>query len=203
MNVRLIGSFVKHLEVELQPGEEFYAEKGALVYIDDVLDMDTEFSGNSLTRLIGAKISGESIFIVHFSNRSRQAAKLVVGCHSSLVHFKLTGNEIICRKGAFVASSRRVDVTTKLSVTGLMGGMGALLQKVRGDATVFLQAFGDPIIVDLAAGQTIRVDENHFLALDGIPESRISVRWSLQNFIGGEGISMLALTGPGRVYLNP
>ena len=203
MNVKLIGNFVKHLEVELAPGEEFYAEKGALIYIDDQLDMDTEFSGNSITRILGAKLSGESLFIIHFRNRSSRPAKLAIGSHSSLVHFKLSGNEIICRKGAFVASSRKVDVSTRLSITGLMGGMGALLQKVQGDATVFLQAFGDPVTVDLAYGQTIRIDENHFLAMEGIPESRISAKWSLQNFMGGEGISMLAVTGPGKVYLNP
>ncbi|MDE5930529.1 MAG: AIM24 family protein, partial [Muribaculaceae bacterium] len=82
MNVKLIGNFVKHLEVELAPGEEFYAEKGALIYIDDQLDMDTEFSGNSITRILGAKLSGESLFIIHFRNRSSRPAKLAVGSHS-------------------------------------------------------------------------------------------------------------------------
>lgn len=203
MNCKLIGSFVKHLEIELSQGEEFYAERGAVIYIDEGLDMDTELSGNSLGKLLGSKLSGESLFIVHVYNPTPQPRKLAIGSHSGLTHFKLSHSEIICRKGAFMASSRRVDVSTVLSITGLMGGMGALLQRVTGDATVFLQSYGDPVIITLTPRQSIRIDENHFLALEGIPESRISAKWSARNFLGGEGLSMISVTGPGKVYLNP
>lgn len=203
MNCKLIGSYVKHLEVELYPGEEFYGERGSMIYIEEGIEMTSELSGNTLGRILGATLSGESLVFLHFYNRSARPCKLVLGSRSGLLHLKLTGQELICRRGAYVASSKRVSVSTQLSISGLVGGMGALLQRISGQATVFLQTDGDPIIIDLEPGQTIRIDENHFLALDGIPESRISAKWSLKNYVGGEGLSMLTVTGPGRVYLNP
>ena len=203
MNCKLIGSYVKHLEIELGPGEEFYGERGSMIYIEEGIEMSSELVGNTLGRLLGAKLSGESLIILRFFNTARRPCKIVLGSKSGLMHLKVAGQELICRRGAYVASSHKVNVSTQLSVAGLIGGMGALLQRISGNATVFLETDGDPIIIDLTPGQTIRIDENHFLALEGIPESRISAKWSLRNYIGGEGISMLTVTGPGRVYLNP
>lgn len=203
MNVKLIGSFIKHLEVLMQPGEEFYAERGAVVYAEDGIEFNTELTGTSLGKIIGSKLSGESLFLVKFRNVSRTACKLGLGSHAGILPIKLEDGETVCRSGAFMASSRRVDIDTKFSIAGFVGGMGALLQRISGTATVFLQCYGDPVVIDLVAGQTIQVDENHFLAVVGIPQSRMSPRWSAKNFFGGEGLSMLALTGPGRVYLNP
>lgn len=203
MNCKLVGSFIKHLEVELFQGEEFYMEKGAIIYFDEQLEMTSELSGNSLGRILGSKLSGESLFIARVYNPGNAPRKLAVGCHGGIIHFKLNNSELICRKGAYVASSRKVNITPRLSISGLMGGMGALLQRVSGNATVFLQSVGDPVVIDLAYGQSIRIDEDHFLALEGIPENRISAKWSAQNLFGGEGFSMLSITGPGKVYLNP
>ena len=66
-----------------------------------------------------------------------------------------------------------MDITSKLSIAGLVGGMGLLLQKIRGNSTVFLDTKGTPITIELAAGQTIEVDEDHIIAIQGIPEGRM------------------------------
>ncbi len=34
MNCKLVGQFVQHLEVTLSPGENFYAEKGSVIYLE-------------------------------------------------------------------------------------------------------------------------------------------------------------------------
>lgn len=203
MNCKLKGSFVKHLEVELFPNEEFYAEKGALIYIEEGIDMQTELTGNSIGSILGSTISGESLMIVHYRNFSPQPRKIVIGSRGGLIHFKLNHSEIICNRGAYVASNRKIDLSAKLSLSGLLGGIGGLLQRISGDATVFLETIGDPIIVDLAAGQGVVIDEKHFLALEGIPVDRISPQFSARNLFGGEGLRMLSVRGPGRVYLNP
>ncbi len=205
MNCKLIGSYVKHLEVELMQNEEFYVEKGAVIYFDSAIDMNLRLSGNGLGGLIGAKLSGESLVLIQFRNPTYEPRKLVVGSRVGIQHFKLSAGELICRRGAYIASNRKVDVSIKLSISGWLGGMGAILQRVSGDSdtTVFIQTTGDPVIADLAPGQSIRVDEDHFLATQGIPESRISAKWSPRSLIGGEGWSMLTVTGPGRIYLNP
>lgn len=204
MNVKLVGSFVKHIDVELSPGEEFFAERGAMMFADEGIDFSTELIGRSLGKLLGAAVSGESLALVRFMNRSGRPGRLGVGAHSGLLHIKLENYEILTRRGAYVASSRRVDISSKLSIAGLVGGMGAVLQRVSGSgATVFLQCYGEAVAIDLPPGKTMRLDEQHIVALVGIDEQRVSANWSAQNIFGGEGLSLLSVTGPGRVYLNP
>ena len=96
-----------------------------------------------------------------------------------------------------------MDVTTKLSITGFTGGMGLLLQKITGHGTVFLDTIGTPITINLEPGRTIEVDEDHIIALHRISDAQMQANWSLRNLFGGEGVSMLKITGPGTVYLSP
>ena len=45
--------------------------------------------------------------------------------------------------------------------------------------------------------QTIEVDEDHIIALLNISENQMHSNWSLGNLLGGEGLSMMRVTGPG------
>lgn len=203
MNCKLVGQFVQHLEVTLEPGEDFFAEKGSVIYLESGVEKDLGLNGSGLGRIIGAKISGESLFILRLSNRTGMPRKVVIGSSHGLLPVKLEGGTMICHRGVYVGSNNKVDVTTKISIAGLTGGMGLLLQKIQGNSTVFLDTIGYPITVNLQYGETIEVDENHIIALLNIPESQIRSNWSLGNLLGGEGLSMLRVIGPGTVYLSP
>lgn len=203
MNVKLVGSFVQHVEVELMPGEEFFCERGAVIYLQQGIVKEPMMNGRGLGRLLGAKIAGESLIILRLYNNSGLARKVTIGSRACLVPVKIQHETIICQRGAYVASSRRVDISTKLSITGMIGGMGLILQKITGDATLFLDSIGTPMTIDLQPGETVELDENHIIALQGIDESRMRSNWSASGFISGEGLSMLQVTGPGRVYLSP
>ena len=203
MNCKLVGQFVQHIEVTLEPGESFYAEKGSLIYLEAGFEKDLSFNGSGLGRILGAKLSGESLFILRLYNVAPFPRKVVVGSRFGLLPVRLEGESLVCHRGVYVASSAKVDVTTKLSIAGLVGGMGLLLQKISGRATVFLDTKGTPITISLPPGETIEVDEDHIIAIQYVAESRISSNWSLGNLIGGEGLSMLRVTGPGKVYLSP
>lgn len=203
MNCKLIGSYIQHLEVTLEPAERFYAERGALIYHDEGIEAESTMNSGSLGGLIGAHISGEALMSVAYLNRSGKPRKLVIGGSHTLQPVKLGGLELICRRGAFVASSDRVEVSAKASVNSLIGGMGLFMQRIRGNATVFLDSRGQPIVVELNHGEQITIDENHVVALHGISEERISSKWSLRNLFRGEGISVLNVTGPGKVYISP
>lgn len=203
MNCKLIGQFVQHLEVTLLPGEDFYAEKGSIIYLESGIEKELSFNGSGLGRLIGAKLSGESLFIIRLYNVSQISRKVIIGSQYGLLPVKILGETMICHRGVYVASNNRVNITTKISITGLVGGMGLLLQKISGNSTVFLDTKGSPISITLQQGETIEVDEDHIIAIHSIPEDRLSSNWSLGNLLGGEGLSMLKITGPGQVYLSP
>ncbi len=203
MDCKLVGQFVQHLVVTLEPGEDFFTEKGSLIYMDAGVEKELNFNGGGIGRILGARFSGESMFIIRLYNRSSRPRKIVIGSNCGLLPVKLQGETMICHKGVYVASSQKVTVTTKLSISGLTGGMGLVLQKIQGVATVFLDAIGQPITINLQYGETIEVDENHIIALVNITEGQMQSNWSLGNVMGGEGLSMLRITGPGTVYLSP
>lgn len=203
MNCKLVGQYIQYLEVTLSPGEDFFAERGSVIYLETGIEKELSFNGRGLGRLIGAKLSGESLFILRLYNASRIPRKMAIGSNCGLLPVKLTGETMICHRGAYVGSNNKVDVTTKLSISGLTGGMGLLLQKIRGNATVFLDTEGTPIIINLEPGQTIDIDEDHIIALHNISDHQMSSNWSLGNLLGGEGLSMMRVTGPGTVYLSP
>ena len=203
MNCKLIGQFVQHIEVTLDPGESFFAEKGALIYLESGIEKDLSFNGSGLGRILGAKLSGESLFILRLYNNSPRPRKAAIGSRFGLLPIRLEGESLICHRGVYVGSSAKVDVSTKLSISGLVGGMGLLLQKITGRATVFLDVKGTPITISLPPGETIEVDEDHIVAMQYITEGQMSSNWSLGNLLGGEGLSMLRVTGPGKIYLTP
>ena len=54
---------------------------------------------------------------------------------------------------------------------------------------------GTPITINLQYGETIEVDEDHIIALLNIAENQMQSNWSLGNLLGGEGLSMMRVTG--------
>lgn len=210
MNCKIIGYEFKTLEVTLTPGESFYAERGSIVYIDDALQRDAEFNngGNSglgsiLGGIVKSALSGESILILRFYNSTNADRKLVLsGSCCALVPIKIQGENLICRRGHYVASTNKVHLNLNLNLQGLLGGVG-LFQKIEGDATVFLDSLGAPIEKTLNQGETIEVDENHIVALHGFSSSQIQAGWSVGNVLRGEGLSLMRITGPGKLYLSP
>lgn len=203
MNCKLVGQFVQHLEVILEPGEDFYTEKGSLIYLEAGIEKELSLNGSGIGRILGAKLSGESLFILRLYNVTNMPRKMVIGSQFGLVPVKLEGGTMICHRGVYVGSNNRVNVSTKLSIAGLTGGMGLLLQKIQGMATVFLDTKGTPITINLRYGENIEIDEDHIIALLNISENQMQSNWSLGNLIGGEGLSMMRITGPGTVYLSP
>lgn len=211
MNCKIIGYEYKTLEVTLAPGESFYAERGSIVYVDEALQRESEWNGGGngggLGNLIGGvlktALSGESILIIRFYNSTNTERKLVLsGSYCSLVPIRLQGEKLICRRGHYVASTSKVSLSLNLNLQGLFGGIG-LFQKVEGNATVFLDSLGSPIEKILQNGEAIEIDENHIVALYGFSTSQVQAGWSFGNVLRGEGLSLMKVIGPGKVYLSP
>lgn len=211
MNCKIVGYEYKTLEVSLAPGENFYAERGSIVYVDEALQRDVEFNNSNNSRGLGSIIggvvksalSGESILIIKFYNPTSSEKRMVLsGSCCSLVPIKLQGENLICRRGHYVASTHKVQLNINLNLQGLLGGVG-FFQKVEGNATVFLDSNGTAIEKTLTSGEIIEVDEDHIVALLGFQTSQIQAGWSFGNILRGEGLSLMKLIGPGKVFLSP
>ena len=74
--------------------------------------------------------------------------------------------------------SRRYRIPEKDRALGLFGGEGFIMQRLEGDGLAFLHAGGTVHLVDLEAGETLRVDTGCLVALQP------SVSYDVQ-FVGG------------------
>jgi uncharacterized protein (AIM24 family) len=204
MEYQIIGNGdIKHLAVTLDPRDEFFVEKGALIYYEGGIDPAVFFNGRGIKKILGAKLSGESILILSLKNIASAPRKVAIAASCGMFEVELHDETLICRSGAYIASLDRVNITSKFSLRGLIGGLGIFLQQIHGSTTVFLETNGNPLVIDLAADEHIITDENHIIALQGIPTERLTAKWSVNNLLAGKGLSLMRIDGPGRVYLSP
>ena len=211
MNCKIVGYEYKTLEVNLLPGETFYAERGSIIWVDATLQRDVEVNGgnqngsigNMLGGMLKSALSGESVLILRFYNPTSKPLKMVLsGSCCALLPIKLQGENLICRRGHYVAYTNKISLNLNLNIQGILGGIG-LFQKVEGNATVFLDSNGSPIIKEVAPGESIEIDENNIIALHGFQPQQIQAGWSFGNMVRGEGLSLMRVTGPGKVYVSP
>jgi uncharacterized protein (TIGR00266 family) len=207
MNCKLIGNIFQALEVELNSNESFYAERGSLVYMDGGIEQEVQMSGSGLANVISSKLSGESIFLVRYQNKTHLPKKLVItGRQGSVKHIKVVpGHTLILRRGDYVASNNKVQIDLNFSVNKFLTGSGLTYQKITGDSTVFFDCVDTLIEKNLSVGEEIIVDENHLKAMYDISDSQISIQRDtniIRNLVAGEGLLMTRIIGPGKVFLS-
>lgn len=92
---------------------------------------------------------------------------------------------------------------TKKFSAGLFGGEGFILQDLSGVGMAFLEIDGDKVIKELQPGEVIKVDTGNVVAFERTVKYEIETIKGLKNiFLGGEGLFLTKLTGPGRVILQ-
>ncbi len=86
---------------------------------------------------------------------------------------------------------------------GLYGGEGFLLQKLDGEGRAWVELGGEVTSYDLPQGQTVLVHPGHIGMFQGTVQFSITRVPGIANMLfGGDGLHLVALTGPGRVWLQ-
>ena len=207
MNCKLIGNVYQALEVTLESNESFYSERSAMIYMDSGIEQEITSSSNGIMGTLSSVLSGESLFIVRYTNRDRIPRKLVMsGRSGSLKDLKISvGQNLILKRGDYVASNNKVNIDISLSINKFLTGIGLSFQRITGDSTVFFDSIDTLIERDLQPGEEITVDENHVKALLGINDNQISIQRNtniMRNLVSGEGFLMTRIVGPGKVFLS-
>ena len=109
-------------------------------------------------------------------------------------------------EGAFLCAQSGVSldtVFTKRFSSGFFGGEGFILQQLGGMGTAFLEVDGSRVEKTLAPGEVLRVDTGNVVAFESTVSYEIeTVRGGMNIFLGGEGLFLTRLVGPGRVILQ-
>ena len=218
VDYELIGDDMQVVEVELDPGETVIAEAGAMNYMDGGITFEAKMGDGSrpeaglFGKLMDAgkrAITGESIFMTHFTNtgHGRKKAAFAAPYPGKIIPIDMAGcgGEIICQKDAFLCAALGTEVSIafnrKLGV-GFFGGEGFILQRLRGDGMAFIHVGGTVVKKELN-GETIYVDTGCIAALTSGISYDIQRAGNLKSmFFGGEGLFLATLSGTGTVWLQ-
>lgn len=208
MQYRIIGNTMPAVEVMFdQAGESMYTQSGGMAWMSDGVVMDTSTRGGFL-KGVGRMFAGESLFMANYQAVRPGAtiafASTVAG---EILPIDIgTNGTMICQKGAFLCAQPTVNLNvtfTKKFSAGLFGGEGFILEEISGSGMVFLEIDGDKVIKDLAPGEVLRVDTGNVVAFQQGMSYEIETVKGLKNkLLGGEGIFLTRLVGPGRVILQ-
>lgn len=208
MEYKIIGQTVPVVEMKLNAGETIYTQSGGMAYQSEGISMSTNARGG-IMKSLGRMFAGESIFMANYTARKNGAmvafASTVPG---GIVPVDLSkfSNGMIMQKGAFLCAESNVDVSvafTKRFSAGLFGGEGFILQKATGNGYVFLEIDGDIIQKELAPGEVLKVNTGNVVALEPSVSYEVETVKGLGNlFLGGEGLFLTKLVGPGKVILQ-
>jgi uncharacterized protein (TIGR00266 family) len=216
---RVLGDDLQYVEIELDPGEAAVAEAGAMMYLEDGIEMTTIFGdgsqakGDFIDKLVGAGkrlLTGESLFMTVFQNQSNVVRHVAFAApypgKIQAMNLAELGGELIAQKESFLAAAKGVSIGIafqKRFGVGLFGGEGFIMERLQGDGMAFVHAGGTLIERELKAGETLRVDTGCIVALQPTVTYDIQMVGGLKSALfGGEGLFFATLTGPGRVWLQ-
>ena len=215
---QIYGDDMQIVAVSLDPGETVIAEAGAMNWMDPAIAFESKMGDGSQpdTGLLGKLLNvgkrvltGESIFITHFTNRgdSEKEVSFAAPYPGKIipVDLKQYPNGLLCQKDSFLCAAKGTSISiafTKRLGTGFFGGEGFILQKLEGDGLVFMHAGGTVVKKELN-DSAIYIDTGCIMAFTDGLEYSIERAGNLKSmFFGGEGMFLAKLRGTGTVYLQ-
>jgi uncharacterized protein (TIGR00266 family) len=218
IDYELIGDDLQAVIVTLDPGETVIAEAGAMMFMEQGIEMNTTLDPNKqgggvFGKLFsGAKrvLSGDTFFVTTFLNtgnaRSRVAFSSPFPGKIKPIDLVEWGGVVVAQKDSFLCAPRgtQVDIAfTRRIGAGFFGGEGFILQRISGDGVAVLHASGALWEKTLAPGEALRVDTGCIVAMEAQVTYDIQMVPGIKTALfGGEGLFFAVLTGPGRVLLQ-
>lgn len=204
---RIEGSLLPVLTVALNPGERIYSSSGGMSWMTQQVEMDTN-TGGGLGKMFKRALSGESLFIVdYYVNQGQGEVAFSAEFPGKIVDLDLSdGQSMIVQKDSFMCAEKSVDLDMhfrKRFGAGLFGGEGFILQRLTGPGKAFVNFDGEIVEKQLQAGEVLRVDTGHVAMFEPTVDFDVEIMRGFKNILlGGEGLFLATLRGPGRVFLQ-
>ncbi len=207
MRYEIKGGGMPIVEIHLEERESIQCEAGGMLWMTDNMQMQTK--GGGLGKMFGRAFSGEAMFQNIYTARGGDGMITFGSCFpgSIMVMEVRPGQDIICQKSAYLASTPGVELSIafqKKLGAGFFGGEGFIMQRVSGSGLVFLEIDGSAIDYDLGPGERMIIDTGHLALMDSTCTMDVeTVKGGAKNmFLGGEGLFNTVVTGPGRITLQ-
>jgi len=211
MQSRITGTTMPVLEFVLDPNETIISEAGELSWMSNSIQMTThtQFAGGGgLFGVLKRVAGGGSIFMTEY--RAVGAAgelAFATKLPGHIVPVEVApGHEYMIHRHGFLCATSQVQISVGFQQSlgaGIFGGNGFLLQHLGGQGTGWLELSGELIVRDLQAGETLFVHPGHVGAFQSSVSFQVTTVPGIKNMIfGGDGIFLVQLSGPGRIWLQ-
>ncbi len=206
------GDVDPFLHVTVNKGEIVYCEAGAMVMMEDTLDLTGKMTGGLGSALMRRFANGESFFQQHIeAKRGAGDCLLSPMLPGTIQILEVGATQYTLNDGAFVAAESGVDLrvrTQSLSNALFAQSGGFFVMEANGNGKLAVSGFGSGFILDVEPGKDVIIDNAHVVAWD----SRLQYKISLPNQGGGvfgrllnsvtsgEGI-VLRFSGRGKVVI--
>lgn len=218
VDYKIFGDDLQFVEVELDPSETVIAEAGAMVYMEEGIDFNTRMGDGSkpsqgflgkLGSLAQRAITGESLFMTHFTNHGHGKRHVAFGApypgKIMAIDLDEANGELLCQKDSFLAAALGTELSVAFNKrlgAGLFGGEGFILQRLRGDGMVFIHA-GGTMVERRLNNEKLRVDTGCIVAFESTIQYDIERAGNMKSMLfGGEGLFLATLQGTGRVWIQ-
>ena len=207
LKYKIDGTTLQVVTIQLEPGVKVYSESGGMSWMSGNVEMFTN-TGGGLGRMFRRALAGESLFITDYTVNS--GAGIVAFANEfpgKIVDVHLeAGQQLIVQKDAFMAAEKSVDLDIHLRKrlgAGFFGGEGFILERLTGPGDAFVELDGEIVVYDLQPGQVLKVDTGHVAMFEPTVQFDVSIIKGFRNILlGGEGLFLANLSGPGKVWLQ-
>lgn len=205
MKYRIDGESLPVLKVLLEAGEMIECEAGAMSWMDDEIEMQTQAGG--LSKMLGRMLTSEKAFTNIYAAKKQGEIAFSSKFPGSIRAVEITpGNGLIVQKGSYLASmgniTNEVYLHQKLG-RGLFGGEGFLMRRFTGTGIVFLEIDGSAHEYEIPAGDCKIVDTGYVAAMSESCTMEVKTIKGVTNVLfGGEGLFNTVVHGPGKVILQ-
>ena len=214
MQADIKGTTLPVLEITLESGEEVVTIHGELSWMTPNVQLSQTAGGGGpgggggfmggLKRMIG----GGSLFLTRY--QAQGGAGMVAFAAKLPGHIMpvdiAPGQAFMVHRHGWLCGTPGVTAGSGFQQSfrgGMYGGDGFILQKLEGQGQAWIELSGELIHYTLQPGQTLMVHPGHVGMFEASVQFQITRVPGIMNMaFGDDGFHLVALTGPGQVWLQ-
>jgi len=196
------------LDVILKKGEAVHLEGGVMAYHDENMTIETTKAAKGLMKSMKRMLAGEKFWMNKYTAQEDGIVGMAPNYPGDIMHIKIKqGDEWVVFKNGFMGCSPGLQMDTKFKgMKKALIGTGKSFQLVvraeEQDEDMFISALGGFMIRDLDEGETLRIDNDHFVAREqSVDWGHKTVGGVKSTLFSGEGL-IIEARGPGKVILQ-
>jgi uncharacterized protein (AIM24 family) len=210
MQAEIKGTTMPTLQVTLEQGEEVVSAHGELAWMTPSIVMSQTAStgpggGGGFMQGLKRMVGGGGLFLTRYAGPGGITFAAKMPGHIVPVDIQ-PGEAYLVHRHGWLCGTSGISPSIGMQQTfrgGMYGGDGFILQKLEGQGRAWIELSGELTSYELPPGQMLMVHPGHIGMFQGSVQFQIMRIPGIANMMFGEdGFHVVALTGPGRVWLQ-